>query len=452
MPAKFTPAETASGSLALAEALRQRRQKLAALIAAPVVLWSGQSPPRNFPANTYPFRASSHFLYFAGLNLPNAAIALQGEHLTLFWDEPTPGEVLWHGPGPMRSQLAEQLGAEDAKPLAELARYCGSAATIAVQDSATRQQQAALLGRSLAVPKQSEGLDRALAEAIVQVRLCHDEFALAEMRWAAQVTRQSHEAGRAAIASATTEAQVRAAMEQVILAADMTPAYSSIVTVRGEVLHNCHYGHRLEPGDLLLADVGAETPLGWAADVTRTWPVSGQFSPTQREIHDIVQAAHDRCIEAIAPGVEYRDIHLLAARVIAEGLVSLGILRGAPEDLVEQDAHALFFPHGVGHLLGLDVHDMEDLGDLAGYEPGRTRSDRFGLCYLRLDRPLRPGMVVTVEPGFYQIPALLQDPEKRDRYSAQVDWDRLADFADVRGIRIEDDILVTPTGREVLTA
>ena len=452
MQAEFTPAEAASDLPTLAEALRQRRQRLAALSSVPVVLWSGQSPSRNFPANTYPFRASSHFLYFAGLNLPNAAIALRGEHLTLFWDEPTPAEVLWHGPGPTRSQLAEQIGAEDAKPLAELERYCVGAATIAVQDSATRQQQAALLGRSLAVPKQSEGLDRALAEAIVQVRLCHDEFALAEMRWAAQVTRQAHEAGRAAIASATTEAQVRAAMEQVILAADMTPAYSSIVTVRGEVLHNCHYGHRLEPGDLLLADVGAETPLGWAADVTRTWPVSGQFSPTQREIYDIVQAAHDRCIEAIAPGVEYRDIHLLAARVIAEGLVSLGILRGAPEDLVEQDAHALFFPHGVGHLLGLDVHDMEDLGDLAGYEPGRTRSDRFGLCYLRLDRPLRPGMVVTVEPGFYQIPALLHDAKQRGRSSAQVDWERLADFADVRGIRIEDDILVTPTGREVLTA
>lgn len=452
MPAELTTAEALSGSPTLAEALRQRRQRLATLSSAPVVLWSGQSPSRNFPANTYPFRASSHFLYFAGLNLPNAAIALQGEHLTLFWDEPTPAEVLWHGPSPTRSQLADQIGADDAKPLAELEGYCGGAATIAVQDNATRQQQAALLGRSPAAPAQAQGIDRALAEAIAQVRLCHDAFALAEMRRAAQVTRQAHAAGRAAIASAATEAQVRAAMEQVILAADMTPAYASIVTVHGEVLHNCHYGHRLKPGDLLLADVGAETPLGWAADVTRTWPVSGQFSPTQREIYEIVQAAHDRCIGAIAPGVEYRDIHLLAARIIAEGLVNLGILRGAPEDLVEQDAHALFFPHGVGHLLGLDVHDMEDLGDLAGYEPGRTRSDRFGLCYLRLDRPLRPGMVVTVEPGFYQIPALLQDPKQRDRYAALVNWDRLADFADVRGIRIEDDILVTATGREVLTA
>ncbi|QKD83851.1 aminopeptidase P family protein [Thermoleptolyngbya sichuanensis A183] len=451
MQAEFLQAESASGSPSLAAALRQRRQRLATLISVPVVLWSGQSPSRNFPANSYPFRASSHFLYFAGLNLPKAAIALQGSHLTLFWDEPTPAEVLWHGPGPTRSQLAEQIGADDARPLADLEQYCAGAATIAVQDSTTRQQQEKLLGRSLVAPKLAQEPDRALVGAIAQVRLCHDDLALAEMRRAAQVTRRAHAAGRAATATATTEAEVRAAMEQVILAADMTPAYSSIVTVHGEVLHNCHYGHRLEPGDLLLADVGAETPLGWAADMTRTWPVSGQFSPTQCDIYDIVQAAHDRCIEAIAPGVEYREIHLLAARVLAEGLVSLGILCGAPEELVEQDAHALFFPHGVGHLLGLDVHDMEDLGDLAGYEPGRTRSDRFGLCYLRLDRPLRPGMVVTVEPGFYQIPALLQDPEKRDRYSALVNWDRLAGFADVRGIRIEDDVLVTATGVEVLT-
>ncbi|NEP76570.1 M24 family metallopeptidase, partial [Okeania sp. SIO2G5] len=157
------------------------------------------------------------------------------------------------------------------------------------------------------------------------------------------------------------------------------------------------------------------------------------------------------CIAAIKPGVEYESIHMIAAQVIAEGLVDLGILRGDPNDLVAQDAHALFFPHGVGHLLGLDVHDMEDLGDLAGYAPGRSRSDRFGLGYLRLNRPLQAGMVVTIEPGFYQVPAILNHPEWRSRYQEMVNWERLADFADVRGIRIEDDVLVTATGHEVLT-
>lgn len=203
----------------------------------------------------------------------------------------------------------------------------------------------------------------------------------------------------AATATAKTEAQIRAAMESVVMAHNMSCAYSSIVTVHGEVLHNDRYDRAIQPGDLLLADMAAEAQSGWASDVTRTWAVSG-FSPTQRDIYELVLAAHDRCIEQARPGVEYRDLHLTAATVIASGLVDLGILRGRAEDLVDQDAHALFFPHGIGHLLGLDVHDMEDLGDLAGYAAGRSRSSRFGLGYLRLDRPLQAGMAVTIEPGF----------------------------------------------------
>ena len=217
-------------------------------------------------------------------------------------------------------------------------------------------------------------------------------------------------------------------------------------------MHNQHYHHPIQPGDLLLVDVGAETATGWASDITRTWAVSGKFSSTQRDIYDVVLAAHDACISKIYPGVEYQDIHLLAAKVIAQGLVDLGILKGNADDLVAMDAHALFFPHGVGHLLGLDVHDMEDLGDLAGYEQGRKRSDRFGLCYLRLNRPLRAGMLVTIEPGFYQVPGILNDPECREKYQDVVNWERLEQFSDVRGIRIEDDVLVTETGSEVLTA
>lgn len=169
-------------------------------------------------------------------------------------------------------------------------------------------------------------------------------------------------------------------------------------------------------------------------------------------MYDLVLAAHDGAIAAVKPGVEYRDIHLLACRTLAAGLVELGILKGDPDSLVERDAHALFFPHGVGHLLGLDVHDMEDLGDLAGYAPGRSRSDRFGLCFLRLDRPLAPNMVVTIEPGFYQVPGILDPARHGGQYDDAVNWDRLAQFADARGIRIEDDVRVTATGSEVLTA
>ena len=430
----------------LADALRRRRERLAQLVNFPAVLWSGQPSPRNFPANVYPFRASSHFLYFAGLPLMNTAIRLDGGRLTLFMDESTPAAALWHGPTPTRADIATDMGADAAYPLSELGEHLSGVATVAVQDSTTAAAQ--LTARGVVNPAQ----DRALAEAIVQLRLTNDAAAIAEIRRAAQVSVQAHRAGMAATQAGHTEANVRAAMEAVIMAQGMTTAYNSIVTVHGEVLHNEHYHHVLQAGDLLLADVGAEAATSWASDITRTWPVTGQFSATQRDVYDIVLAAHDACIEAAQPGVEYRDLHLLASRILAAGLVELGILRGEPESLVEQDAHALFFPHGVGHLLGLDVHDMEDLGDLAGYASGRMRSDRFGLGFLRLDRPLQAGMIVTIEPGFYQVPGILQDPQMRDHYAAVVNWERLAQFQDVRGIRIEDDVLITLTGSEVLTA
>jgi Xaa-Pro aminopeptidase len=433
-------------------ALHQRRKKLGDLINLPVILWSGCRTPRNYPANLFPFRASSHFIYFAGLPVENAAIRLEAGKLELFVDEAPASSILWHGEMPTRAEIAENIGADAAFPMAELGSRAKGAATIAVQDATTYWQQCQILNRVVSTANALAEIDLELAKATVALRLQHDEAAIAELRRAAACTVDVHLAGMAATSVGKTEAEIRAAMESVAIARNMTCAYSSIVTVRGEVLHNEHYHHLLESGDLLLADAGAETATGWASDVTRTWPVTGKFSATQKDIYQLVLAAHDACIAEVRPGVEYRDVHLLAAKVIAQGLVDLGILRGNAENLVEMDAHALFFPHGVGHLLGLDVHDLEDLGDLAGYAEGRVRSDRFGLCYLRLHRLLQPGMLVTIEPGFYQVPGILTDPECRERYRDVVNWERLAQFEDVRGIRIEDDVLVTATGNEVLTS
>jgi Xaa-Pro aminopeptidase len=432
--------------------LQQRRVSLGDRFTTPVLLWSGVAPPRNFPANRYPFRASSHFLYFAGIPLQNAVIYLNQGDLTLFMNDASPEDALWYGESSNVKQIAEKIGAIAAYPLSHLPEIAQDCATIPVQDLTTRQHQSQVLGRDLGQANDLQGQDLKLAEALIQLRLVQDEGAIAALRQAADVTVQAHLAGMARTRRAKTEAQVRAAMEAVILGADMTPAYASIVTVRGEVLHNMQYHRSLEPGALLLADVGAEHALGWASDVTRTWPVTGQWSSSQREIYNIVLAAHDACIAAIRPGVEYQEIHLLAARVMAEGLVDLGILKGNPCELVERAAHALFFPHGVGHLLGLDVHDMEDLGDLAGYAPGRTRSDRYGMQYLRLNRPLQAGMTVTIEPGFYQVPGILENRDRRTQFADCANWERLAEFADVQGIRIEDDVWVTETGCEVLTA
>jgi Xaa-Pro aminopeptidase len=433
----------------LLDCLRQRRQRLALQFAHPILLWSGGALPRNFPANRFPFRASSHFLYFAGIALQDAVIYLHQGQLTLYIDEPDVTDALWHGPSPSRDQIATIMGADAAYPLVTVQQVALEAATILVQDLRTRQHQEQVLGRSL---KEPLSLDQSLAEAIVQLRLVQDASAIQAIQDSVAVTIQAHRVGIAHTRHAKTEVDVRAAMEAVILAADMTTAYSSIVTTHGEVLHSQSYRHSLQGGDLLLVDVGAEHPLGWAADVTRTWPVSGEWSSTQRALYNVVLAAHDACIAALEPGVEFAAIHLLAAQTIIEGLVDLGILRGNVDTLVERAAHALFFPHGIGHLLGLDVHDMEDLGDLAGYAPGRNRSKQCGMQYLRLNRPLQAGMVVTIEPGFYQVPAILEDTHRRTVFADCVNWERLSDFRDVRGIRIEDDVHVTETGHTVLTS
>jgi Xaa-Pro aminopeptidase len=304
------------------------------------------------------------------------------------------------------------------------------------------------LGRDVEQLGRDETIDGPLLEALVALRLCHDQAALHELRRAAELSVDAHLTGMRATRAGLREHSVVAAMEGVLGAAGFTTAYGSIVTTHGEVLHD----QTLRDGDLLLADVGAETGAGYAADVTRTWPVSGRFSATQREIYQLVLEAQRAALREVRPGARYRDVHLAAAAALCRCLVDVGVLRGDPEGLLERGAHALFMPHGIGHLLGLDVHDMEDLGDRAGYAPGRTRAAQFGLSYLRLDRDLAPGMLVTIEPGFYQVPFLLREPERVGLDGSVIDRERLAQFADVRGIRIEDDVLVTAAGHEVLTA
>jgi Xaa-Pro aminopeptidase len=278
-----------------------------------------------------------------------------------------------------------------------------------------------------------------------------DAAAVKELREAAETTRLVHAAGMKATRPGLRESHVRAAMEAEAVARDAALAYHPIVTVHGEVLHNMAHHHPLAEGDLLLADVGAESAGGWACDVTRTWPVSGRFSTPQRELYEVVLRAQQETIAAARPGVGNRTLHLTAARSMARGLVELGILTGDPEERVADGTVYLLFPHGIGHLIGLDVHDMEDLGDRAGYAKDRVRSQDFGLRYLRLDRDLAPGMYITVEPGLYLVPAILEHPEFGGKAKGRLDFDVLARFRDVRGIRIEDDVLVTDTGHEVLT-
>jgi len=431
-----------------------RRAALARALPCPAILFAGVAQPRNYAANTFAFRAASHFLYFVGKPIEGAALVVRPDgSAVVLRPRPASDDALWHGATPDNAALSERLGCEvrDLEDLGEVVR-AETCCTLPAIDALTRANQSGLLGRPI-TPRVLEGADAVLADAIIALRLVHDADAVRELRLAAHATAAAHVAGMKATHPGLREWHVRAAMVGALGRENCGLSYEPIVTVHGEVLHNHHHEHALAPHDLLLCDVGAETAAGWAGDVTRTWPVSGRFTPTQRALYEVVLTSQARAIAKVRPGVRYRDVHLEASLAIAEGLSELGILRGArPDALVTEGAHALFFPHGVGHLLGLDVHDMEDLGDRAGYAPGRTRSAQFGLSYLRLDRDLAPGMAVTIEPGFYRVPAILGDQALAPLVERFVDREALARFEDVRGIRIEDDVLVTAEGCEVLTA
>jgi len=428
----------------------RRHALLEALDGAPAIIAAGLPAPRNYAGNAYPYRASSHFLYFAGHALPGAYVSFDDQGATVFAPTPPDDDALWHGHTPTASELEALIGCP-VRSLSELpSGLQQAAATLPPVDAESRASLGALLHRPLNEAAMTAG-DAALADAVIELRLRHDDAAQRDLVNAAGATAAAHLAGMNATRVGDREYVVRAAMEHALVSRGMTTAYPPIVTVHGEVLHNHDYHHELQDGDLLLADVGAETPGGMAGDVTRTWPVGGTFNGPQRDIYDAVLRSQERAIQLCRPGTRYRDVHLEASLSLAEDLVSLGILRGDPAELVADGVHALFFPHGVGHLLGLDVHDMEDLGDRAGYAAGRERSDQFGLSYLRLDRDLQAGMAVTIEPGFYLVPAILEDPERRAKAADRVNWERVAAFSTVRGIRIEDDILVTKGEPRVLT-
>lgn len=432
--------------------LVSRRAEVFGSLHTPAVVFAGSPVARNYPGNTYPFRASSHFLYLAGQGLADSALLWEGGKVTLFTPQPTQDDALWHGATRTLDALRDELRVDSVRPRQDLAfvvsRLGSSVATLPVQDAATKEWARAAVGREFS---HAHDADAQLCATMISTRLNHDESAKQQLRAAAQASAAAHVEGMRKTRGAATEAEVCAAITASLYRRDMRDAYGPIVTVRGEVLHQHAHDGVLSPGDLLLCDVGGETPEGWAADITRTWPVTGTFSPTQRIVYDLVLGVQRACVDMVRPGTSYRAIHQAAKRFLVDGLVSIGIFRGTVDGLLERGAAALFFPHGVGHLLGLDVHDMEDLGDHAGYEPGRTRSESFGDCFLRLDRTLTPGMAVTIEPGFYQVPAILQDAKLTSPFATDLNRDVLARFSDVRGIRIEDDVLCTEAGPEVLS-
>jgi len=434
---------------------QSRRARLRQALPGATILIPGHGEaPRNYLANTYEFRQHSTFLYLAGHALPDLALLLlpDGEEL-LFGTPATIDDIVWTGPVPSLEELAAASGITRVEPLERLPQRLAGLPDVRYPRP-FRSEQVLTLARWLGKAPDAVRPDAcpALMSALAELRLCKEPREVEQIELALDASADMYEAAIGAMAPGAREQDVVAAMTGAALFHGCAQSFIPIVSRRGEVLHNHAYGNVLAEGDLLLVDSGAETAEGYASDITRTFPVGGRFSARQRGIYEIVLAGQRDAIAACAPGVGFADVHLTAARTMAAGLKELGLLRGDVAEAVAEGAHALFFPHGLGHLLGLDVHDMEDYGDLAGYEPGTSRSTQFGLGFLRMNRKLRPGMVFTVEPGIYFIPELIRQWRAQGHLAQFIDYDRALTYLDFGGVRIEDDVLVTDTGCRVLGA
>lgn len=429
-----------------------RRRRLSRLVEGPVLLGGIGDRARNLPMNLLPFRQDSHFLYLTGCDLPGAAALIEGGRLTLFLPYPDEDDALWHGPGPTPEARGAAWGADAVRPIEELEAAVSGlpVLTLAVSDPAVNARLSAITGRPLRFGR--EPGDLPLVDAMIALRRAKAPEELDAMRAAATLTVEAHRAAMRATRPGVSERALAALFEGYLAARGATTGYSTILTQRGEILHNHDHNGILEAGRLLLLDAGAELPSGYGADLTRTWPVSGRFEPRQRAAYEAVLEAQRAAIAACRPGVRYRAVHDAASLVLARFLADEGLIRVAPEVAVEIGAHALFYPHGTGHHLGLDVHDLEAFGDRPSYPPGQGRPAQFGTRNLRLDLPLEVDWVVTIEPGFYVVPEILADATLHAALGDAIDWERARGWIGFGGIRIEDDVRITAEGTEVLSA
>lgn len=437
------------------EVFAARRARLLTMLPGPLLLLGNGRRDRNLPGSELPFRQDSTFLYLTGCDQPDAAAWIDADGTTLFLPEPAPDDDLWHGHVTTANEQRTRYDVQAVRPFdADALRALAGRRprTLAVPDPARTALASEIAGRPLQFAEEPGDAD--LVDAVITLRRTKSAEEVEELREAGRITGEAHRLAMRLTRPGVHEAALTAAFEAFLAARGCTVGYETILTQRGEILHNHAHDEVLTAGRLLLLDGGAELRRsGYTADVTRTWPVNGRYTPRQRAAYEAVLASQQAAIDTATVGTRYRRVHEAAALVIAQFLLDEGLLRGTTASAaVERGAHALFFPHGVGHLLGLDVHDLKAFGDRGAYPPGAARSEQFGLCYLRLDLPLEAGWTLTIEPGFYVVPAILHNPALRERFADVLDVERALSWVGFGGIRIEDDVHITPHGPEILTA
>lgn len=431
-----------------------RRTALMKTMGSGMILLPGATEqPFNYKANTYPFRQDSTFLYYFGISQPGLAGVIDADQgiSILFGHDADLEEIIWMGPQPTLAQLAEKIGAEQFASLESLGEKIKSKKLHYLPPYHGDRMifMAKLLGTS--ITEMTKGVSDALVMAVINQRSHKSSEEIGQMEDAMRITASMHAQLRKSTAPGKFESDLRGLAEGIAFAHGGCLSYQAICTVQGQTLHNNQYHRQLQRGQMLLCDMGAENNMHYAADITRTYPVSEKFTTRQGEIYDLVLKAEMDSIKAVKPGVKYMDVHLGAAKIIAKGLKEIGLMKGDVEEAVAAGAHALFFPHGLGHMIGLDVHDLENLGENnVGYNKDVQRSKQFGTAYLRLARELEPGFVLTVEPGIYFIPELIDLWQSEGKFTDFINYDKLEPYRDFTGIRIEDNVVVTDKGNKLI--
>lgn len=438
---------------------QSRRTQLVKDVKSGLILLLGNDDVgMNYGANVYHFRQDSSFLYFVGIDQPGLAAVIDTENgiTTVYGDESTLEDIVWTGAQPSIQDKAAQVGIDKTERKSELAEALASAQGAGrkihfLPPYRAKNQRKIQLFLGIQPEAQKGAASKVLINAVVAQRSYKSAEEIVEMEKAVDISRAMHVAVMKAAKAGMKEAQLAGIAHGIAMAAEGHPAYPIIMTVKGQILHSHDHSNVLKSGQLILGDYGGETKTHYAGDITRTFPVDETFTQQQREIYEIVLKAENDCIAACMPGVAYRDVHSKAAQIIGEGLKDLGLMKGDISEAVAQGATALFFPHGLGHHIGLDVHDMEDLGeDFVGYSEHVKRSDLFGTAYLRLGRELEKDFVLTVEPGIYFIPELMDRWQADGKFTDFINYEKLAPYRDFSGIRIEDDVLITENGNRVL--
>lgn len=441
------------------EIYTERRNALRKLIPSGIVLLPGNSEAAyNYPANTYTFRQDSNFSYFFGLENPDFAgiIDIDNEIDYIFGNDFEIDDIIWMGPQPKVADLALKVGVKNVASQAELSVFVNNAIQkrrpihfAPTYRAETTLQVCGLLGLNPLRIRDYASLP--LIEAIVKLRSVKSDMEVAEIEKAIGTAWHMFTTGMRMAFPGRKEQEIAGAMEGISIAHGRPVSFPIILSMNGQILHNHHHENILEEGRMMVMDAGSETALNYCSDITRTVPVGGKFSRKQREIYEIVLNANLNSIAATKPGTFYRDCHTVACETIAAGLKDLGLMKGDVKEAVAEGAHALFLPHGLGHMLGMDVHDMEGLGQIhVGYDNEIQPSKQFGATYLRLGRRLQPGFVLTNEPGIYFIPELIDMWKAEKKYAEFLNYDKIEDYRNFGGIRIEDDILVTADGSRVL--